>query len=503
MNESIDSVFRDYNTPGLPASGEYEPEKPRIRRLLRQIQEGNGQAITVGSKVALDTITPPNENYMGIVLNDPDATKNGYYFRDAGVWVRGRGFPDSLARVMLSGGTPNAQIGTADAAINPADIQVFYAVVATENTGPMTLAISGGPARDVVNAAGSPLAAGEWTGANLFFLNDNGDYQLLFDPGAVASTAANVTLAQDARDEAEVFRDQAEAFAGLSGPVGVYPQSFAGDGIETDFTLTVAPISAAHLIVAIDGVLQDPATYSVNDTLLSFSAPPPRPYVEGEENVAVRVLAISAGEDLPPTGSVGTSKLADQAVTFAKMQNIATSKLLGRSSAGTGSPEEINFTAAGLALLQAVDAATQVAALGLARISFSANKGGTNQTGVAVNTNTKVTFGTEAWDDGGYYDTSTSRFTPPAGRYRLSATAHIITPTDGQRIGVLIYKNGVVFKTRYDTVGAATNSDVQITCLVDANGDDYFEVYAIAYAASGTVSIGGTAANSWFEGEAI
>lgn len=501
MNESIDSVFRDYNTPGLPASGEYEPEKPRIRRLLRQIQEGNGQAITVGSKVALDTITPPNENYMGIVLNDPDATKNGYYFRDAGVWVRGRGFPDSLARVLLSGGTPNAQIGTAGAAINPADIQVFYAVVETENTGPMTLAISGGPARDVVNAAGSPLAAGEWTGANLFFLNDDGDYQLLFDPGAVASTAANVTLAQDARDAAEVFRDQAEAFAGLSGPVGVYPQSFAGDGIETDFTLTVAPISAAHLIVAIDGSLQDPETYSVNDTTLSFEEAPPGDGVA--QNIAVRVLAISAGEDLPPTGSVGTSKLADQAVTFAKMQNIATSKLLGRSSAGTGSPEEINFTAAGLALLQAANSAAQVTALGLTRTTFSANKNGVDQGTFAVNTPTKITFGTEAWDVGGYYDTGTSRWTPPAGKHRISACVHLKTPPDGYRLQLSIYKNGAALKQNYLTSAAASNSSVSITAVVDADGDDYFEIFAGVLGASGTFTADGGITATWFDGETI
>ncbi len=37
MAEEINLVFRDFNTPGDPGSGEYEPEKPRIRRLLKDM----------------------------------------------------------------------------------------------------------------------------------------------------------------------------------------------------------------------------------------------------------------------------------------------------------------------------------------------------------------------------------------------------------------------------------------------------------------------------------
>jgi hypothetical protein len=40
-------------------------------------------------------------------------------------------------------------------------------------------------------------------------------------------------------------------------------------------------------------------------------------------------------------GAVTTAKIADDAVTFAKMQNIGTDRLIGRDTAATGSPEEI------------------------------------------------------------------------------------------------------------------------------------------------------------------
>ena len=43
------------------------------------------------------------------------------------------------------------------------------------------------------------------------------------------------------------------------------------------------------------------------------------------------------------TNAVTTAKIANTAVTFAKFQNINTNRLLGRSSAGSGSVEEISI----------------------------------------------------------------------------------------------------------------------------------------------------------------
>jgi hypothetical protein len=65
--------------------------------------------------------------------------------------------------------------------------------------------------------------------------------------------------------------------------------------------------------------------------------------------------------------SNGTITLADGSVTYAKIQDVsATDKLLGRSSSGAGDVEEITCTAAGRALLDDADAAAQRTTLGLA-----------------------------------------------------------------------------------------------------------------------------------------
>lgn len=65
------------------------------------------------------------------------------------------------------------------------------------------------------------------------------------------------------------------------------------------------------------------------------------------------------------TGSFAAT-IANDAVTYAKMQNVsATDKVLGRSTSGAGDVEEIPCTAAGRALIDDADAAAQRTTLGL------------------------------------------------------------------------------------------------------------------------------------------
>jgi len=66
--------------------------------------------------------------------------------------------------------------------------------------------------------------------------------------------------------------------------------TFSGNGSTTAYTMTVAPANTSSIIVAITGVLQDPSTYSVSGTTLTFSAAPP----SGTSNISVRYLGIPA-----------------------------------------------------------------------------------------------------------------------------------------------------------------------------------------------------------------
>lgn len=69
--------------------------------------------------------------------------------------------------------------------------------------------------------------------------------------------------------------------------------------------------------------------------------------------------------DVTASAGSGTTTIANDAVTYAKMQNVsATDKILGRSSAGSGDVEEITCTAAGRALLDDAAASNQRTTLG-------------------------------------------------------------------------------------------------------------------------------------------
>ena len=90
------------------------------------------------------------------------------------------------------------------------------------------------------------------------------------------------------------------------------------------------------------------------------------------------------------TGVVGTTNISSNAVTYEKLQNTSTTNIiLGRSTAGGGTVEEISCTSAGRALLDDADTAAQRTTLGLGDLavangtwvdgsSFSGTSSGTN-----------------------------------------------------------------------------------------------------------------------------
>jgi len=66
--------------------------------------------------------------------------------------------------------------------------------------------------------------------------------------------------------------------------------TFSGNNSTTVFTMSVAPANTASVLVAVSGVLQDPSTYSVVGTTLTFTQAPPT----GTGNISARYLGIPA-----------------------------------------------------------------------------------------------------------------------------------------------------------------------------------------------------------------
>lgn len=81
--------------------------------------------------------------------------------------------------------------------------------------------------------------------------------------------------------------------------------TFSGNGSTTAFTLSVAPASVNAVMVIVSGVTQDPSTYTISGTTLTFSAAPP----SGTSNISVRHLGVAGIPNTPSAASVSSSAL--------------------------------------------------------------------------------------------------------------------------------------------------------------------------------------------------
>jgi hypothetical protein len=96
--------------------------------------------------------------------------------------------------------------------------------------------------------------------------------------------------------------------------------------------------------------------------------------------------------DITVSGSGSTWTIDNDAVTYAKIQNVsATDRLLGRSTAGAGDIEEITCTSAGRALLDDADASAQRTTLGLGTIATQ-NANAVSITGGGISGTTTAVF---------------------------------------------------------------------------------------------------------------
>ncbi len=168
-------------------------------------------------------------------------------------------------------------------------------------------------------------------------------------------------------------------------------------GTKAEFNISVTDgnfLYSGDITQYTDELAQD-ATGAMIDTSLN--------YVDGTPLLQRAALT---GDVTASAGSNATT-IANDVVTYAKMQNVsATDKILGRSSALAGDVEEITCTAAGRALIDDADASAQRTTLGLGTLAtqsgtFSGTSSGTNtgdQTSIVGITGTKAEFNTAVSD---------------------------------------------------------------------------------------------------------
>jgi hypothetical protein len=284
--------------------------------------------------------------------------------------------------------------------------------------------------------------------------------------------------------------------------------TFSGNGSTTAFTLSQAPANTSSILVAVSGVVQDPSTYSVSGTTLTFSGAPP----SGSSNISVRFLGIPASNIATTayrtvtefTATAGQTTFSVPSYTAGYIDVYRNGVMLGSadytatngttvvlaSGATAGDLVEVIsfYVSSVLNAIPAVANAVTDSYINTGAVTQSKLGAGVAGNGPAFsafpsssqtlssNTLTKIQYQSEEFDTNSNYDAANSRFTPTvAGYYQV--TGEIQAAATATSMSIYIYKNGNSFK--YGPSPVSTGG-VGVTALVYANGTtDYFEIYAL------------------------
>ena len=316
--------------------------------------------------------------------------------------------------------------------------------------------------------------------------------------------------------------------------------TFSGNGSTTAFTMSVAPAGTTSVLVAVSGVLQDPSTYSVTGTTLTFSGAPPT----GTGNISARYLGIpasgvtttayrtvteftaTAGQTTftPPSYTAGFINVYRNGVRLGSADYTATNGTTVVLTTGATSGDLITTESFLVSsVLNAIPAtagsvanaylgpistlpvtggytATLPAATGTVMVSgnmpaFSAYQSSAQT--VSNGTFTKLLFQTKEFDTNNNFASST--FTPTvAGYYQVSGSASASGGFGTNENVLAIYKNGSGIRQLADTL-SANLYQLSGSALVYLNGStDYVELY-LFQSSGGSKTITALAVATYFQ----
>lgn len=230
---SARSIWRDYETDGVPASGLHRPAKQEIRDWGSLVevfhsgaQIGGGLVFTTAAEAAASLGYAANQ----LALVVADGVNSGIYQKKgisgAGFWLRVGNLPVSLVRASNTGdGTENAIRATS--VILPAaaqDALIIFNAVATTTSTSVTVRFNGGASYTVLTSSGAlPPVGAIVSGMLLAGFIEGTNFRLITDLASVAiqiAAEAAKSAAEAAAAGAEVARVAALSYADLAATVG-------------------------------------------------------------------------------------------------------------------------------------------------------------------------------------------------------------------------------------------------------------------------------------------
>jgi hypothetical protein len=270
---------------------------------------------------------------------------------------------------------------------------------------------------------------------------------------------------------------------------------FNGNGSQTAFTLPVAVVSAAQIIVAIDNVIQNPSSaFTVSGSTITFTSAP----LSGTNNIWVEYTSLQTNLVQPANGTVNTAQLGtitnissgNSALTLQTGSTPTTAVTIDTSrnvGIGTTSP------ASGLEIYRAVsttgsltDASLMLSTTATTgrKVSIGFGLGGGVANTCAANIGYDVISGTGAGYGDIYFSTrSTTADSSPTERMRIDSSGRLMVGTTTQYARITadagndecifaINSSGAASATMVSWNNAGTGNNYLHAFFVDAGGSN-------------------------------
>jgi hypothetical protein len=235
------SVWRDFVTDGVPASGTNKPLKSKIRQWGTWLEgvvtafTSNGGLIYT-SLAAMNADLAHGANTSAWVVGDATVANNGIYQKigatGTGSWSRVTDLPYSFISASNAGaGTANALVATTAIPLPANDAATLIALnITTNNTGAATVAFNGGSPLTIKTNNGNDVAANYLVAGQVVAgYVSAGTFRLLSDVASAADRAAAETAATNAAASAAAAAASASSINLPSPVASTFLQRNAGN----------------------------------------------------------------------------------------------------------------------------------------------------------------------------------------------------------------------------------------------------------------------------------
>jgi hypothetical protein len=226
MVQTANTIWRDYNTDGVPSSEEYDPKKADIRAwgtwvesIITAFTANGGLVYTLRASLDAQLSRPPAT--MAWVIGDPVVDNNGIYQKigveGTGSWNRVADLPFSFIIASdVGAGTPNAIQATTSIPVSGSAL-VWMNVFEANTASPVTVSFNGGSALTIKTNSGNDVAAGGLTsGMIVMGIVSGSTFRLVSDLASaalVAQAEAAATVAVAAASSIATYATRAVAAA--------------------------------------------------------------------------------------------------------------------------------------------------------------------------------------------------------------------------------------------------------------------------------------------------